>query len=517
MTFLSYLDGWQWAFIILWLHRYVRFIVNTISHWVYKSVPIPANPSFTSKDVTVIIPTIHNNFEELKDSLQSILTCQPHELILVTTADKYQKLLHFTKSLEAPNISVFHAPIANKRIQVCEVIPKVKTRIIVMADDDVTWPKTILPWLLAPFENARIGAVGPCQRVQRVRNGTFAERAFNWLGAAYIERRNFEISATHGIDGGTSCMSGRTCAFRSEILQSPLFLDGFKTERWGQYQLNADDDNFVTRWLVTNQWSTWIQYNRECEIETTLENNIKYLYQCSRWARSNWRSNYTSLVTERHVWRQQPWCVYALHIATFTSLSFVFDPLIIFLSFKATASMSPDHQMTAIIAQLVFMFISKVVKLIGLFMREPKDIGFLPISILFGYFHGWIKLYALLTLRMTSWGSRADGDANDSHRMSPRARRSESTTNPPGDYPGLIRYKDEVAVAADDSDVDGACDSISEKPPIDLEYPPDYYVVDSAYVESAYAESNLDAATDVSYDAYDSHDDFSCHSSNDSS
>jgi hypothetical protein len=123
--------------------------------------------------------------------------------------------------------------------------------------------------------------------------------------------------------------------------------------------------------------------------------------------------------------------------------------------------------------------------------------------------------------------------------MAPRARRSESTTNPPGDYPGLIRYKDEVAVAVepsdmcestsekptidlyyppDDSDVDSACDSISEKPPIDLEYPPDYYNVDGAYVESAYAESNLDAATDVSYDdAYDSHDDFSCHSSDDSS
>jgi hypothetical protein len=97
-------------------------------------------------------------------------------------------------------------------------------------------------------------------------------------------------------------MSGRTCAFRSEILQSPLFLEGFKTERWGQYQLNADDDNFVTRWLVSKQWKTWIQYNRETEIETTLENNIKFLYQCSRWARSNWRSNYTSLVTERHVW-----------------------------------------------------------------------------------------------------------------------------------------------------------------------------------------------------------------------
>lgn len=265
-------------------------------------MPIPAKPSYTSNDVTVIIPTIHNNFEELRESLQSILACQPSELLLVTTSDKYARLVAFVKSLGASNVRVFNVPIANKRIQVCEAIPKVKTALIVMADDDVTWPRSILPWLLAPFEDGRVGGAGPCQRVKRLKSGTVMEYIFNWLGAAYIERRNFEISATHGIDGGTSCMSGRTCAFRSEILQSPLFLDGFKTERWGRFQLNADDDNFVTRWLVSNQWKTWIQYNRECEIETTLENNIKFLYQCSRWARSNWRSNYTSLITERHVW-----------------------------------------------------------------------------------------------------------------------------------------------------------------------------------------------------------------------
>lgn len=222
---------------------------------------------------------------------------------MVTTMDKYDKLVAFVKTLEASNIRTFQVAIANKRVQVCEAIPEVRTEFIVMADDDVEWPKTILPWLLAPFEDTKIGAVGPNQRVKRVRKGNMSEILWNWLGCCYIERRNFEISATHGIDGGTSCMSGRTCAFRAEILQSPLFLEGFKTERWGRYHLNADDDNFITRWLVSNGWVTWIQYSPECEIETTLENNHKYLFQCLRWARSNWRSNYTSAVTERHVWR----------------------------------------------------------------------------------------------------------------------------------------------------------------------------------------------------------------------
>jgi len=288
------------------IHRYLRLIVHCFSHWLYKSKPIPANPTFTSKDVTVVIPTIHNAFEELRPSLESILACRPSELILVTTADKVDGLRKLAGALQRDcsfcTIRVLSTPIANKRLQVCEALPKVRTPITIMADDDVTWPVKLMPWILAPFEDARIGGVGTCQRVKRVWSGDWSTRVFNWLGAAYIERRNFEISATHNLDGGTSCMSGRTGAYRSEILQSHDFLEGFQTERWGKFILNADDDNFVTRWLVSHQWKTWIQYERECEIETTLENGMKFLYQCSRWARSNWRSNWTSMVRERYVW-----------------------------------------------------------------------------------------------------------------------------------------------------------------------------------------------------------------------
>ena len=219
----------------------------------------------------------------------------------MTTFEKFGALQKLAKSLPHPRIRVLHTSIANKRLQVCEALPEVRTSITIMADDDVWWPTTLMPWILAPFEDPKMGGVGTCQRVKRVRNSSPVSWIWNWLGAAYIERRNFEISATHNIDGGTSCMSGRTGAYRSEILSSHDFLEGFKTERWGQYILNADDDNFVTRWLVSKQWKTWIQYERECEIETTLEEGMKFLYQCSRWARSNWRSNWTSLVRERYV------------------------------------------------------------------------------------------------------------------------------------------------------------------------------------------------------------------------
>lgn len=250
----------------------------------------------------MVIPTIESNLEELRGPISSILACSPHELILVTTFGKYHGLLQFAASFGDPRIKVYDTKIANKRVQLREAIPRVTTRITVLVDDDVTWPSTILPWLLAPFERERMGSVGVCQRVQRIRTGDLATRAWNWLGACYIHRRNFEISASHFYDGGTSCMSGRTNAVRTEILQNPLFLDGFCNERWGKYHLNADDDNFLTRWLVNEDWKTWIQYERECEIETTLENDWSFVRQCLRWARSNWRSNYTTLFIEKKVY-----------------------------------------------------------------------------------------------------------------------------------------------------------------------------------------------------------------------
>jgi hypothetical protein len=53
---------------------------------------------------------------------------------------------------------------------------------------------------------------------------------------------------------------------------------------------------------------------------------------------------------------------------------------------------------------MAFMFgFTKVVKLVGLFRTNPSHIMSLPVSILFGYFHGLIKLYALFTLNEVNY------------------------------------------------------------------------------------------------------------------
>lgn len=86
------------------------------------------------------------------------------------------------------------------------------------------------------------------------------------------------------------------------------------------------------------------------------------------------------------------------------------------------------------------MIFSKFIKLITHFVRYPVDILLWPVSILFGWFHGAIKVWALLTLNevrklppllqtntdsreQTTWGSRAGADADDKDRMIPQAQR----------------------------------------------------------------------------------------------
>jgi cellulose synthase/poly-beta-1,6-N-acetylglucosamine synthase-like glycosyltransferase len=279
--------------------KYFRLLVNCIAYWRYKPVPLSDDPIYTPDDVTVVVPSLDGDNEELRETIRSVLKNEPREVILVTIDANVEKAERLAASIPSKKIRVLSIRKANKRHQMCKALPHVTTPITVFADDDVSWPTALLPWMLSPFKDDRMGGVGTNQRLRRETNPNI----WNFLGAAYLIRRNWDCTACTFIDGGLPCLSGRTVAYRTKILQDQDFQHFFTHEEWRSCQLNADDDNFLTRWMVNHNWKTWIQYHKECEVQTTLENNAKYLKQCLRWARSNWRSNIKSLFLERFVWR----------------------------------------------------------------------------------------------------------------------------------------------------------------------------------------------------------------------
>ena len=69
---------------------------------------------------------------------------------------------------------------------------------------------------------------------------------------------------------------------------------------------------------------------------------------------------------------------------------------------KGTEAWDESARTMAMRALLMWMFVSKFIKLLGHYIRYPADFVLLPVSILFGYFHGLIKLYAACTLNVVS-------------------------------------------------------------------------------------------------------------------
>jgi len=433
--------SWLFIAVFAWLFRYLRLIVNCVSHWTFAPIPIPETPTYNSDDVTIILPTIASGGAALKTTLRTCLQTDPRELILVTVDANVQNLEKVAQAVNSKKIRVLSIREANKRRQMCRAIPEVTTRITVFVDDDVIWPPKVLQWMLAPFEDEKMGGVGTSQRLKREENASI----WSFLGACYLERRNFDCSACLHIDGGLPCLSGRTVAYRTNILQDEAFTHGFTHEEWRTCQLNADDDNFITRWMYSHDWKIAMQYHKEAEVRTTLEDGPKYLSQCLRWVRSNWRSNLTSMFVERHYWWTQPWSTYSVLQTTITAWALPYDIFIFYSWYQASASWPHSQRMTLLGLLAIWTFVfSKTVKLWGHFIRYPCDVIFLPVYICFGYFHGLIKFWGLVTLSETTWGSRDGADADNRVRMirlpqygsgSPDGRKSETFTHLHSDGP----------------------------------------------------------------------------------
>jgi hypothetical protein len=398
-------------FLFLFVFRYLRLIVHIISYWLlYRPTPKPRKPHYRPRDVTVIVPTVEPENVDFVECLSSIISKRPKKLIIVVPSKEMVKSTEKTltssrlRSKKFP-ISVLRAVQANKRVQVACAIPHVRTAITIIADDHVFWrsPK-FLSTILAPFEDPKVGAVGTNKRALRTEQGITAVAFWNVLGAIYLERQNFDVRATNALDGGVFVNSGRTSAHRTSILQSPGFLEGYLNERFffGLFgPLNCDDDNYITRYEVRHGWKIKIQHCPDGLMETPLGTYPKFLSQCLRWARTTWRSNSASLFTDCTVWRRQPWCVYAVYLASFVNFALFYDFALVYC-FRQTTWTSTSA--TAYL--LVWILASKLAKLIPYFFRQPKDLIFLPGYYAFAYFHSLMKLYALFTFWDMTWSGR---------------------------------------------------------------------------------------------------------------
>ncbi|KAE9400315.1 hypothetical protein BT96DRAFT_965400 [Gymnopus androsaceus JB14] len=387
---------------VIGFYRYLWYCIRLAASFTYRPVPLPENPTYiASEDVTIIVPTIDAG-EEFKDAARSWLVGKPKEILIITEEKMLGPLQDLANAVDPERIRVLTVPFANKRLQMSHGIRNTTTDIIVFADDDAIWPPTLLPYVLACFEDQKVGGVGTSQRMT----------VWEVLAAFRLSIRNIEIACSTHIDGGLPCLSGRTAAYRTIILKDPDFLHGFTHDFWlGKYQLNSGDDKFLTRWLVSHGWSTYVQCCKEAELLSTMKPNWRFLKQVLRWTRNTWRSDIRSLFTERYIWTAHPYVAYTMVDKLFNPFTLLAGPCLVgYVVYKST--IPTEHGgyhlpwWNVLCSYLAWLLATRTAKLLPHLWYRPQDIIHVPAFIIFGYYFAIMKLYALFTLHETGWGTR---------------------------------------------------------------------------------------------------------------
>ena len=360
-------------FVSLFTFKAVKIVVHT---YAYYSLPqkytILLTPTVLPTHVTVIAPTVGALDAEFRECINSILANRPGKIIVATVGS--EKLLaakevceclnarHFLRTGQKDIISVVAITEANKRAQFIEAAKVARTHITTYSDDHVFWPPIFLRAALVPFEDPRVDLVGTRKRVRRDRSGGLMASFINYLACIYLERHNFECTASSAIDGGVFVISGRTALAKTSIIHSKEFQHGFLNEIWllGRVGPMKVDDNFVTRFVVNHGYRTIFLNSPEATTETSLGTKgmggwEKFRGQLICWVRTTWPSNSTCLFAERDCWSAHPWTTYAMFVSAFFNIDIIYDPEL-FLSLHLSGNGSWWCSL------LFFLFVSKAIK-----------------------------------------------------------------------------------------------------------------------------------------------------------
>ncbi|KAF5026909.1 hypothetical protein F66182_939 [Fusarium sp. NRRL 66182] len=410
-------DIWTNIFCTLFVLRYARLVGHVFGSWIYRPATIQLDPAFTRSDVTVILPTIDPHGPDFRECVESILRNHPACILVVTVgAALRQECQHVLRELSSNSphteISVSALSEPSKRRQITHAMPNVTTPMTIFADDHVFWPDNFIPSVLAPFENEHVGVVATKKRVRRTTPGVWSWLSIvNFIACNYLQRHNWELRSSSAIDGGVFVISGRTAVYRTDFLRDSNLLERFCHEKFffgllGGQGLGPDDDNFLTRNAMKKQWLIYFQDTEDATIETTLGEWPKFRGQLLRWARTTFRSNPVMLRDLVFVSRY-PWSAFMVYWAALVNFAIVWDTLLIATLIKAEHSHASD-----VVLLLIWMFWTKTVKIIPHFVQHPSDFMLVICQIIFGYAHGFIKLWALLTFWDCGWSGRNLDDVN---------------------------------------------------------------------------------------------------------
>jgi cellulose synthase/poly-beta-1,6-N-acetylglucosamine synthase-like glycosyltransferase len=364
--------------------------------WLSKRIPAMFYRPITNGydcTATVVVAVLGENPVLFRKAIESWIANRPDRIIVVIDLADTSGVCDAI-AREYAQVETFFGPVPGKRAALAAGVDASNTDIVVLADSDVVWEPGVLKKMKMPFANPKIGGVGT-RAFMMPSNGVNPTR-WERLADAYLDLRySAEVPATTLLSCAVGCLSGRTSAYRTELLQS--LREPFLNETFLGKPCISGDDKCYTYLVLKSGYHTWCQLN--AHIRSTFRPDFTgFVQQRVRWTRNSFRSELRAL-GQGWLWRYPYLALVTLdkNIGLLTQLN---GPVIFTLA-------AIHGNLWLMVALIAWWHVTRAVKISAHLFRQPRDWLILPLFIGTSFFLSVVKFYAFFTMNKQGWITRS--------------------------------------------------------------------------------------------------------------
>jgi hyaluronan synthase len=255
------------------------------------------------------------------------------------------------------------------------------------------WETDLLRNLVMPFADERVGGVGTRQRVLDC-DGSVWRRAADWM----LDARYLTYLPGMALSGGVSCLSGRTVAYRREVILRVL-PDLVEETFFGRRCISGDDGRLT--WLVLHQGYR-TAYQQNAVAWTMMPDNFRgFMNQRIRWSRNSWRC-YLRAIGRGWLFKQPM-------ITRLSVLQSLLAPISLTVGFAFAGLALARGDLLAVGVWLVWITVGRGIRATDHLIRNPRNLVLLPLmTVLVIFVMTGVKYFTLLTMNKQAWITRRE-------------------------------------------------------------------------------------------------------------
>jgi cellulose synthase/poly-beta-1,6-N-acetylglucosamine synthase-like glycosyltransferase len=266
--------------------------------------------------------------------------------------------------------------------------------VIILADSDTQWQPGLLPAVVAPFADPKVGGVGTRQNAYQATSSVW-RRVADWM----IDIRYLDYVPSQARAGAVACLSGRTAAYRRSAVLPVL---GHLEHEFfvGRLCISGDDGRLT--WLILASGYRTVYQSSARTLSMFPDRLRPFLKQRVRWSRNSYRC-YITAIWKGWLWRQPL-------ITQLSVLQIMLTPLTmaIAISYLVRWFLHPQQYVATI--AIAWLLVGRSIRGLSHLRQRPSDIVVLPVVAIMTIFIALpVKAYAFVTMNRQGWLTRRSG------------------------------------------------------------------------------------------------------------